>query len=417
MIIHNGTLNGATDYAADESSAPAYGNGEKQVGSVNVDNSSYAGLYIYTSTGTRVDINLTNADAAMSKVAIPITPPTNLAGTTPADTQQVNLTWNKSTDPLVANHVIYWKKAAGSPISIDPNDNTTYDGRIVTGQNANSYVHGGLDGATQYNYVIRAEASVGGVSTSEPSVNSYSITTNSIGGPNTDSDEDLLVHYEFDGDLTDTAQYYGDNRYDLTAVSGANIVFEGSRFSNNTAAYFDASNGYAYNKSLNDANEADLFSSGDFTVSLWFYADEDMKQFSSLMSSRYVPDSGDDGGIQSWQLDANKDEGLRWRSQAGDAESGKGDRVHTSTENPYPANQWSHAAFVKQADGTALIYMNGVLEATSSESQPTPMYALKIGTNRREQHPWKGYIDEFKIYKRALTAQEVNNLYINDAPN
>ncbi len=52
-----------------------------------------------------------------------------------------------------------------------------------------------------------------------------------------------------------------------------------------------------------------------------------------------------------------------------------------------------------------------------SESQPTPMYALKIGTNRREQHPWKGYIDEFKIYKRALTAQEVNNLYINDAPN
>ena len=44
------------------------------------------------------------------------------------------------------------------------------------------------------------------------------------------------------------------------------------------------------------------------------------------------------------------------------------------------------------------------------------MYALKIGTNRREEHPWKGYIDEFKIYKRALTAEEVNNLYINDTP-
>ncbi len=109
---------------------------------------------------------------------------------------------------------------------------------------------------------------------------------------------------EFNGDLTDTAQYHDDNRYDLTAVSGANIVFAGSRFSNNTAAYFDASNGYAYNNSLNDTNEDDLFSSGEFTVSLWFYADEDMKQFSSLMSSRYVPDSGDDDGIQSWQLDA-----------------------------------------------------------------------------------------------------------------
>jgi hypothetical protein len=370
----------------------------------------------------RRTFNIKNISAGFSKVAIPISPPTNLAGTTPANTQQVNLTWTVSPESVLSfNHVIYWKKASGSPIVIDPDDNTTYDGRIVTGQNANSYTHSGLDGATQYNYVIRAETSVGGVSTfvGDPLApeNALSITTNSIGGPNTDSDEDLLVYYEFDGDLTDTAQYHGDNRYDLTAVSGANIVFEGSRFSNNTAAYFDASNGYAYNNSLNDANEADLFSSGDFTVSLWFYADEDMKQFSSLMSSRYVPDSGDDGGIQSWQLDANKDEGLRWRSQAGDVESGKGDRVHTSTENPYPANQWSHAAFVKRADGTALIYMNGVLEATSRESQPTPMYALKIGTNRREEHPWKGYIDEFKIYKRALTAQEVNNLYINDAPN
>jgi len=440
-ILHNGTLNGATDYSVESG-----GNGYTysyvdtdiagykspssfyHTSSSNWDSSTNDEAYVeirptfyplaYGEDWDRYrTFNIKNISAGFSKVGIPIFPPTNLAGTTPANTQQVNLTWNKSTDPLMANHVIYWKKASGSPIVIDPDDSSTYDGRIVTGQNANSYVHSGLDGATQYNYVIRAETSVGGVSTSEPSVNSYSITTNSIGGPNTDSDEDLLVHYEFDGDLTDTAQYYGDNRYDLTAVSGANIVFEGSRFSNNTAAYFDASNGYAYNNSLNDANEADLFSSGDFTVSLWFYADEDMKQFSSLMSSRYVPDSGDDGGIQSWQLDANKDEGLRWRSQAGDAESGKGDRVHTSTENPYPANQWSHAAFVKQADGTALIYMNGVLEATSSESQPTPMYALKIGTNRREEHPWKGYIDEFKIYKRALTAQEVNNLYINDAPN
>ncbi len=167
---------------------------------------------------------------------------------------------------------------------IDPDDSSTYDGRIVTGQNANSYVHSGLDGATQYNYVIRAETSVGGVSTSEPSVNSYAKTTNSfdVGGPiNPDPDEDLLVYYQFNGDLTDTAQYHDDNRYDLTAVSGANIVFADSRFSNDTAAYFDASNGYAYNNNLNDANEADLFSSGEFTVSLLVYADEDMKQFFS----------------------------------------------------------------------------------------------------------------------------------------
>ncbi|MEK9618276.1 MAG: LamG-like jellyroll fold domain-containing protein, partial [Deltaproteobacteria bacterium] len=435
-ILHNGTLNGATDYSV-ESGGNGYTNsyvdtnlsgftgnlGASSNWDSSINDQAYVemrfgyGSEVFSSRASRKAFNIKNISAGFSKVGIPITPPTNLAGTTPANTQQVNLTWNKSPESILSfNHVIYWKKASGSPIVIDPDDSSTYDGRIVAGQNANSYVHSGLDGATQYNYVIRAETSVGGVSTSEPSVNSYARTTNSFndGGPiNPDPDEDLLVYYQFNGDLTDTAQYHDDNRYDLTAVSGANIVFADSQFSNDTAAYFDASNGYAYNNSLNDTNEDDLFSSGEFTVSLWFYADEDMEQFSSLMSSRYVPENGNDGGIQSWQLDSNKNQGLRWRSQAGED---KDTRVHTSTGNAYPTNQWSHATFVKQADGTSLIYMNGMLEATSSESQPTPMYALKIGTNRREQHPWKGYIDEFKIYKRALTAQEVNNLYINDTP-
>jgi fibronectin type 3 domain-containing protein len=430
-ILHNGTLNGATDYSV-ESGGNGYTHSYVDTNlsgyiyvhnNSNWDNSTndeaYVELFLdhYNNLFAPEIFNIKNISTGFSKVAIPISPPTNLAGTTPANTQQVNLTWTVSPESALSfNHVIYWKKASGSPIVIDPDDNSTYDGRIVTGENANSYTHSGLDGATQYNYVIRAETSVGGVSTSEPSVNSYARTTNSFdgGGPiNPDPDEDLLVYYQFNGDLTDTAQYHGDNRYDLTAVSGANIVFADSQFSNNTAAYFDASNGYAYNNSLNDTNEDDLFSRGGFTISLWFYADEDMKQFSSLMSSRYVPETGNDGGIQSWQLDSNKNQGLRWRSQAGED---KDTRVHTSTGNTYPTNQWSHATFVKQADGTSLIYMNGVLEVTSSESQPTPMYALKIGTNRREEHPWKGYIDEFKIYKRALTAQEVNNLYINDTP-
>ena len=66
--------------------------------------------------------------------------PSNLAGTTPASTQQVNLTWTKSNTNLALNYVIYWKKASGSTISFDPNDNTTYDGMITLGSNSNSYV-------------------------------------------------------------------------------------------------------------------------------------------------------------------------------------------------------------------------------------------------------------------------------------
>jgi len=371
-------------------------------------------MYVYTSTGTRVDINLTNADAAMSKVGIPLPPPTNLAGTTPANTQQVNLTWTKSTESTLSfNHVIYWKKASGSPISIDPDNNTTYDGKITVDNTTNSYVHGGLDGATQYNYVIRAETSVGGVSTSEPSVNSYSIVTNSFitDTLNGDNDPSLLVHYDFNGTLNDQKDNYSDGRYNLIAASGATINYTDSHFASNQAAYFDASNGYAYNDNMSDDNESNLFASGNFTISLWFYADDDMPNFSSLMSSRYVPDTGNDGGNWSWQLDSNNGK-LRWRSAVGDTNT----KEHTTTSNNYPTNTWSHAAFVKYDNGTSMIYMNGSHEVTSANTQETPLEVLKIGTNRREEFPWKGYIDEFKIYSRALDSTDVCDLFKNDGP-
>ncbi|MEK9764539.1 MAG: hypothetical protein VW729_17785, partial [Deltaproteobacteria bacterium] len=86
------------------------------------------------STKDRYQINLANADAAISKVGIAITPPTNLAGTTPANTQQVNLTWTASTESLLSfNHVIYWKKngCGFNCVTIDPDDNSTYDGKIT----------------------------------------------------------------------------------------------------------------------------------------------------------------------------------------------------------------------------------------------------------------------------------------------
>ncbi len=63
--------------------------------------------------------------------------------------------------------------------------------------------------------------------------------------------------------------------------------------------------------------------------------------------------------------------------------------------------------FVKHDNGTSQVYLDGVLEATSSETQNTPMDSLRIGINRRDELPWKGYIDEFKVYGRALNQDEV----------
>jgi fibronectin type 3 domain-containing protein len=224
-----------------------------------------------------------------------------------------------------------------------------------------------------------------------------------------DTDTDLLVYYEFDGDLTDTRRKYNDGRYDLTAVGGATVTYSESRFSGNNAAYFDASNGYVFTENLNDAAEDNLFANKSFTISVWFYADPDMPDYSSLMSSRYVPEYGNDDGNWSWQLDSAKGQ-LRWRAATGE----KNDTEEIAM-TAYPAEEWSHATFVKHSDGTIEMYLNGSLIHTGVQNN-TPLDVLKIGTNRREEMPWKGYIDEFKIYERGLSSQEVCNLYNNNSP-
>ncbi len=51
--------------------------------------------------------------------------------------------------------------------------------------------------------------------------------------------------------------------------------------------------------------------------SQWFYADQDMPAYSSLMSSKYLPWYGNDGNQWSFQLDVNGNDKIRWRSAQG----------------------------------------------------------------------------------------------------
>ena len=342
-------------------------------------------------------------------------PPTNLAGTTPANTQQVNLTWTQSLGGLAHSYVIYWKKASGSPISFDPNDNNTYHGKITIDNSSKiSHVHGGLDGATQYNYIIRAETAIGGVSTSEPSSNSYSITTNSFITDTiaTDNDPDLMVYYDFNDNGTLNSNLMNKSpvtagSYNLTA-SGSTIVTAESRFTGNAAAYFDADEGYAYNNDFNDDNITQLSNTGNFTISAWVYPDQDMSKFASIMST------GDS---------TNKDTGAFQMSNTNNSPNkigmfaqNKDIKLESSATSN---NTWYHAVFVKEQNGTdngtGRFYLNGV-EVDNETNFKTGFKKIKIGINRVTQNSWKGYIDEFKVYRRALDATEVNNVYTRDYP-
>ncbi len=326
-----------------------------------------------------------------------------------AATQQVTLSW--STLSGATYYKFYYKQDSTVNYSINVANSSTYDGTFtVSDGSATSYVHAGLS-AGRYHYTMVA-GNVAGDSAQSNMRDAGVVSNFSTTSCNADNDADLLVHYDFDSNANDKVRKYGDGRYDLSVANGGSITYANSRCTGGKAAYLNAGNQYGYNSSLNDDNESNLFSSGNFTVSLWFYADPDMPDFSSLMSSKISSSSGGDGGNYSWQLDSN-DRKLRWRSQQGTNSSTK---VHTLADTRYPTNSWGHGAFVKHDNGTAQIYMNSTLVATRLSNQPTPMDMLKIGTNRKNELSWKGYIDEFKIYSRSLTASEVSNLYSNDTP-
>ena len=77
-------------------------------------------------------------------------------------------------------------------------------------------------------------------------------------------------------------------------------------------------------------------------------------------------------------------------------------------------NTWYHVVFTKEQNGvdngTGTFYVNGVQEDQLTNFK-TGWIKLKVGINRVTQNNWKGYIDEFKIYKRALDSTHVCNLF------
>jgi hypothetical protein len=77
-----------------------------------------------------------------------------------------------------------------------------------------------------------------------------------------------------------------------------------------------------------------------------------------------------------------------------------------------PLNQWSHLAATY--DGAAMqLYLNGVLRGSASLPNgaiPPSAQPIWIGANGLFGHPFRGRIDEVRIYNRALSPGEIQAL-------
>jgi len=79
---------------------------------------------------------------------------------------------------------------------------------------------------------------------------------------------------------------------------------------------------------------------------------------------------------------------------------------------PYDADEWVHAAVTYDADGAiAKIYLNGELAISEGNfNQRANLSTLQIGAFANGTH-WNGKMDDFRYYKRALTAAEIRKIY------
>ena len=224
-----------------------------------------------------------------------------------------------------------------------------------------------------------------------------SFTTESL------TDTTLLAHYAFEGNLNDNSSY---NRH-LTEVQGSQITYTDINSQYNKsgqAAMFNGTNTHAYdNISIADTD--------NWTISFWTKPESsNMSQWDSVMST------GDTTGGGRFQIDYSGSDKLRFNVSG------------TSIAIDLDADEWQHFVFTKEyitscinittypfyhcnvTDQTLTYYKDG--EYLDNKTQVSTRWdKLKIGLNRLGGSYWKGYIDDFRIYNRTLTADKVEELF------
>jgi len=94
-----------------------------------------------------------------------------------------------------------------------------------------------------------------------------------------------------------------------------------------------------------------------------------------------------------------------------------GTELNVSSPYAFPLNTWVHLA-VTQSGNTARLYINGALKSTNTTDSIKPSQLTAIGTttgttknylgkSQFNDPVFKGSIDEFKIYSRALSDEEI----------
>ncbi|HZV80812.1 MAG TPA: Ig-like domain-containing protein, partial [Geobacteraceae bacterium] len=206
-------------------------------------------------------------------------------------------------------------------------------------------------------------------------------------------DSDLVGYWPMDGDWTD----YSGNGNNGTAYNGA--VFTSEHIAGTQAGIFNGTN-----SSVSMGASTSMVMTSQMTVSAWIYptgtgSDATYGGIIVNKEGEYEIARFANGTIQ--YAIANSSPGWTW----------------VNTNYVAPLNTWTHLAWTYSAvEGKINVYANGVLVSTTSGSgnigdYTTGMNELRIGSRQGGGQFYKGLLDEVALYKRALQAEDVLELY------
>ncbi len=150
---------------------------------------------------------------------------------------------------------------------------------------------------------------------------------------------------------------------------------------------------------------------GEMTLAAWVLLNK-----ANTNNCRIIAKSGG-GGARSYSLNIEATSGgVTFPATFQIGINGGASNISVGDKTPLPTEEWVHMAGVYRPGEVTEVYVNGELHATNTASIPAQQHSnnalpVMIGArNACTNCGWNGAIDEARIYARALSATEINEL-------
>ena len=210
-----------------------------------------------------------------------------------------------------------------------------------------------------------------------------------------DLNSGLTAFFPFNGNANDES-----GNANHGTVNGA--ILTEDRQGNDASAYsFDGVNDYI---SIPDSDLIDFEYNQNFTVALW------------IKAATIQPDRGntDNDIVEKWSGGTSYPYVIRYGNRTGKVYVARYSRpnsfgIHSTTS--INDNQFHHIAFIKDGENLTL-YIDGIPNGTSIDKSTDTKNnsALFLGKRGSNINYFKGVIDELRIYNRAISASEIQDI-------